>query len=208
MNRSEAGKLGFLKSKETMEQKHKVFVDSYNQNPKKCAYCSVTIPFDKRYNDYCSRSCAVTVNNKRKSMPHPCSFCGEEIKKRTDRMYCSQDCNRKAKWKEFKDDCKKTGVISLNDTSSDRKRAKRFLAEERGRACEICSFKEWMGEPIPLILDHIDGNATNNSIVNLRLVCGNCNMQLPTFAGRNKGNGRAWRRERYKQQNTNVERHE
>lgn len=33
-------------------------------------------------------------------------------------------------------------------------------------------------------------------MLNLRLVCGNCNMMLPTFSGRNRGNGRAWRRER------------
>ena len=28
-------------------------------------------------------------------------------------------------------------------------------------------------------------------------VCGNCNMQLPTFASKNRGNGRFYRRQRY-----------
>jgi len=46
-----------------------------------------------------------------------------------------------------------------------------------------------MGSPIPLVLDHIDGNAMNYAVVNLRLVCGNCNMQLSTFAGKNRGKG-------------------
>jgi len=47
------------------------------------------------------------------------------------------------------------------------------------------------------VMDHIDGNADNNSLDNFRLVCGNCDMQLPTYKNKNKGNGRAWRRKRY-----------
>lgn len=47
------------------------------------------------------------------------------------------------------------------------------------------------------VLDHIDGDASNNLRVNLRLVCPNCDSQLPTYKNRNRGNGRAWRRQRY-----------
>jgi hypothetical protein len=54
-----------------------------------------------------------------------------------------------------------------------------------------------MEKPIGLILDHIDGDHANNSIENLRLVCGNCDMQLPTYKSKNRGKGRAFRRERY-----------
>jgi hypothetical protein len=46
-------------------------------------------------------------------------------------------------------------------------------------------------------MDHIDGNSENNHLSNLRLVCGNCDMLLPTYKSKNKGNGRAYRRERY-----------
>jgi len=51
-----------------------------------------------------------------------------------------------------------------------------------------------MGEIISLILDHINGNSEDWSVQNVRLVCGNCDMQLPTYKGRNKGKGREWRR--------------
>jgi hypothetical protein len=51
-----------------------------------------------------------------------------------------------------------------------------------------------MGQPIPLVVDHIDGNPTNHAITNFRLVCGNCDMQLPTYKAKNKGNGRKYRR--------------
>jgi len=64
----------------------------------------------------------------------------------------------------------------------------------RGHQCEICGLTEWQGQPAPLVMDHIDGHADNNLLTNLRLVCGNCDMQLPTYKAKNKGNGRLWRK--------------
>jgi 5-methylcytosine-specific restriction endonuclease McrA len=42
-----------------------------------------------------------------------------------------------------------------------------------------------------LVLDHINGDRSDNRITNLRLLCPNCNSQQNTFAGRNKGRYRA-----------------
>jgi len=53
--------------------------------------------------------------------------------------------------------------------------------------CEICNGTAWNGQPISLELDHIDGDRTNNTFVNLRLLCPNCHAQTPTYRGRNIG---------------------
>lgn len=57
----------------------------------------------------------------------------------------------------------------------------------RGYHCENCLNTEWLGKPIPLELDHIDGNHFNNNFDNIRLLCPNCHATMETNSGRNKG---------------------
>lgn len=182
------------------KERGRKFAEKYLENPKKCKSCQTIISYQNRRNDYCDQSCAATVNNGKRELklfPHKCAVCDNIIQIRKERVYCSHKCRVKDQWLRFKSKVDTTGVIDIKDDSSGRRMAKRYLVEIRGHLCEICNNTEWMGKPIPIVLDHIDGNSENSLIANLRLVCGNCNMQLPTFAGRNKGNGRAWRRKRY-----------
>ncbi len=55
------------------------------------------------------------------------------------------------------------------------------------KTCAICGISEWMGGPISLELDHIDGDNRNRSVENLRLICPNCHSQTETYSGRNVG---------------------
>lgn len=53
--------------------------------------------------------------------------------------------------------------------------------------CARCSIKEWMGKPLTLHLDHVNGDRTDHRIQNLRLLCPNCHSQTDTYCGRNIG---------------------
>jgi len=54
----------------------------------------------------------------------------------------------------------------------------------REHKCEVCGITEWMGEPTPLELHHIDGNRFNNDFNNLQILCPNCHSQTPNYSGK------------------------
>lgn len=53
------------------------------------------------------------------------------------------------------------------------------------RTCNVCRLTEWRGKPIPLELDHVDGDRENNALSNLQLICPNCHALTFTYRGRN-----------------------
>jgi len=58
---------------------------------------------------------------------------------------------------------------------------KKKLIRERGHQCENCKLEEWMGSPITLELEHVDGNNSNHVEDNLQLLCPNCHALTPTW---------------------------
>lgn len=64
MNRSDAGKLGYIKAKQTIEENYNDRVNNYYINPKHCLYCNCVIPYDKHYNKFCCKNHAASYNNK------------------------------------------------------------------------------------------------------------------------------------------------
>ncbi len=129
--------------------------------------------------------------------------CGNKLK-RNAKKYCSPQCQQDCYWEERKKKFEETGFWeSHNGTATtDAKLAKnfkRYLIEKRGHKCEICERKKWNGKSMPIVLDHINGDSTDWGLKNLRLICPNCDAQTDTYKGKNKGNGRHWRQQRYKE---------
>jgi len=70
------------------------------------------------------------------------------------------------------------------------------LIEERGHSCETCHTTTWRSAPVPLQLDHRDGNPTNGCRENLQLICPNCHAQTETYCGKNIGRPKCRNREK------------
>ena len=118
------------------------------------------------------------------------------LTKRHQKLYCSNRCQRAsertanvARWLE-------SGVGSPGTQRGHYIRL--YLLEDQQRNCAICGLATmWHGVELTLVLDHIDGDSQNNARENLRMICPNCDSQLSTYKSRNRGRGRAWRRQRY-----------
>ena len=79
-------------------------------------------------------------------------------------------------------------LVKDYEYSSNRLR-KRLISEGiKEHKCECCGLNEWLGESIPLELDHIDGDHSNNILENLKILCPNCHAKTPTYRGKNKKN--------------------
>lgn len=48
--------------------------------------------------------------------------------------------------------------------------------------CEKCNISEWMGKPLTLQLEHVNGDNMDYRIENLQFLCPNCHSQTCTFS--------------------------
>lgn len=86
-------------------------------------------------------------------------------------------------------------IVFLNKVriKNDHLKQRLFSENIKKYKCEKCNREHYFGFPIPLELNHINGDDNDNTLSNLEILCPNCHSRTPTFAGRNKKDARLWR---------------
>lgn len=171
--------------------------EEYDQNPKKCKLCGKPIDFKNRLtNTFCNHSCAATyINSGRIIKPEKnknCLYCDKKLNKSSEK-YCSQDCQNSHKSKMIVEDWLSGHISKTNDIPD---AIRRYLLEQANHKCTECGWDKIhsVTKRVPLTIDHIDGNSTNNNPNNLKVLCPNCHSLTSTFGNLNKGKGREQRR--------------
>ena len=154
----------------------------------RCEKCRIILRREFQKNKYFSGG--KEINRQKRLYEALCSLCNKSYirdKNSRGKPFCGSVCKGKSKYK--------TGFTKRKELFEQgklkyRRQIRSILLERHGHSCQICKHTTWTNQPIPLQVDHKDGNATNNQPSNLRMICHNCDALLPTFAGKNRGYGR------------------
>lgn len=121
-----------------------------------------------------------------------CLHCGQSLKT-PDRTFCNNNCQKEYEYVEYIKKWK-SGEVSGGIGKSwinISKHIRRYLLEKFNYQCSQCGWSKInpYTKRLPLEIEHIDGDATNNKEENLTLLCPNCHSLTKTYRGANRGNG-------------------
>lgn len=124
-----------------------------------------------------------------------CLNCGKGLTNPLHK-FCDQKCQHEYNYKEYIKEWqagRETGMRGLYQMSI---HVRRYMLEKSNYKCSRCGWSEVnpYTNTIPLEVDHIDEDYTNNAEDNLQVLCPNCHSLTATYKGANKGHGREGRR--------------
>lgn len=151
-----------------------------------CSNCEKTFIKElsqcRSLNNFCSRSCSVTFNNKKRIRKEKLqeTFEIEIDKKDSENLKLLKEKRARSKLKY--EEIFKEGSSCKTNTLRRHILKDNLLKYE----CVFCgNIGEWNGKKLTLQIDHINGVNTDNRIINLRFLCPNCHSQTETFGSKN-----------------------
>lgn len=174
-----------------------------------CENCGIEF-YDKKSKKrkFCSHGCSAIFNNKKRDkkikikisnsllnkkdrQKKYCINCNKELINKQSK-YCSSKCQIDYQYNNMILEWKNGNFNGIKGEYGISRYIKRFLIEKYGEKCTKCGWNErnpYTGN-IPIEIDHIDGDYTNNEEENLTLLCPNCHSLTKTYKGANVGKGR------------------
>ena len=119
-----------------------------------------------------------------------CICCGEIIPNRN--KYCSIKCQKEQQYLDYIKKWKSGKQLGNRGEYQISMHIKTYLRRKYNNQCARCGWRmvnEYTGI-IPLEVEHIDGDYTNNKEENLILLCPNCHSLTSTYKGANLNKGR------------------
>ena len=141
----------------------------------------------------------IKQTTKIKKEKHYCLQCGKELKN-NQKKFCSNKCSSDFKKEENINNWLKTGNCGKKCDGTIPQSIKNYLYKINEYKCSICGFEGYnkvTGKTI-LQIHHIDGDAYNNNINNLQVLCPNHHAMTENFMNLNKG--KSTRVNRYKKE--------
>lgn len=151
------------------------YTSNYKPKEYTCLFCNRLTKNPK----FCNRSCHVTYHNHLKLSSERINF----LEKKKELYIKYKDYKGTERVKKVAED--KLLSEDFNNISSLERKRKRILLEQNNK-CNKCSLSEWLGKPLTLELEHIDGNNKNNKRENLECLCPNCHSLTNTWRGKNR----------------------
>lgn len=153
---------------------------------------------------FCSSKCARGFSTKEKRNEINEKVSEKLIGRKTRNYYSIQNNIKKSKikkeylnispeerWKKIKEKRDATynkKILNAEYSTLSFERLRKRIILEQKEKCNKCKLDKWLGNNMPLELEHIDGNHYNNERTNLEALCPNCHSLTPTWRGRNKNN--------------------
>jgi len=155
-----------------------------------CLQCNIKF-YDLPHIDrkFCSKSCLRTYlnynnsyNDIKNKTKQKCKNCNKEVSNKYCNYKCQKEYERKIIYTK----------IENGDGNFYISVYKKYLIEKFGEKCMDCGWNKVhpVTNKVPIQIEHIDGNSTNNNLENLKILCPNCHSLTLTYGALNKGNGR------------------